>query len=377
MPEKNNTANRDRTIIRTSIIGIAANLFLSAFKAFVGIVSHSIAITLDAVNNLSDAGSSIITIIGTKFAGKQPDKEHPWGHGRAEYLSAMVISVIILYAGVTSLVESVKKIIAPQTPDYNAASIIIVIIAIVVKLVLGRYVKRTGERVDSDSLINSGKDAINDVLISLSTLGAAILFLLTGLKVEAWLGAVISVIIIRSGIEMLKGTISDLLGHRADKDTVRAVRDTLLELPEINGVFDIIFHDYGPGRLNCSVHAEVPHTMTAVEIDKLERKAALDVYNKHGIILTAMSIYAMDEENEELRRIRDDISHIALSHDHVIQVHGFGMNKEQKTIQFDMIVDFDAEDRLSVYDHVVKEIQEKYPGYEVLCTLDTDFSVSE
>lgn len=377
MSDTNRTENRDRTIIRTSIIGIAANIFLSAFKAAVGLVSHSIAITLDAVNNLSDAGSSIITIIGTKFAGKQPDKEHPWGHGRAEYLSAMVISVIILYAGITSLVESVKKIISPQTPDYNAASILIVCIAIVVKLVLGRYVKRTGERVASDSLINSGKDAMNDVLISLSTLGAAIIFLLTGLKLEAWLGAVISFVIIHSGVDMLKGTISDLLGHRADKDTVKAVRDTIMELPEVNGVFDIIFHDYGPGRLNCSVHAEVPHTLTAVDIDRLCRKAALAVNEKHGIILTAMSIYAMDEEDEELCRIRDDISQIALSHDHVIQVHGFSADREQKTIQFDMIVDFDAENRSSVYDHVVSEIQEKYPGYKVLCTLDTDFSVSE
>ncbi len=377
MSDAQQTLNRDSVIIRTSIIGIAANIFLSAFKATVGIISHSIAITLDAVNNLSDAGSSIITIIGTKLAGKQPDKEHPWGHGRAEYLSAMVISVIILYAGITSLVESVKKIINPQTPDYSAASLIIVAIAVIVKIVLGRYVKNTGQRVKSDPLINSGTDAMNDAVISASTLGAAVIFLITGLSLEAWLGAVISVIIIRSGIEMLRGTISDLLGHRVSQETVAAVRDTLMELPEIQGVFDIIFHDYGPDRLNCSVHAEVPHTLTALEIDQLERTAALEVYSKHGIILTAMSIYAMNEENEEFCRIRDEISRIALSHDHVIQVHGFSVNNERKTIQFDMIVDFEVKDRISVYDHVVAEIREEYPEYEVLCTLDTDFSVSE
>ncbi|MBO4878405.1 MAG: cation transporter [Ruminococcus sp.] len=377
MPDTPQAENRDRTIIRTSIIGIAANIFLSAFKATVGLISHSIAITLDAVNNLSDAGSSIITIIGTKLAGKQPDKEHPWGHGRAEYLSAMVIAVIILYAGITSLVESIKKIISPQTPDYSAASLIIVCIAIVVKIVLSKYVKKTGIRVNSDPLINSGTDAMNDVFISASTLAAAIIFLLTGLSLEAWLGAVISVIIIKSGIGMLRGTISDLLGHRVSRETVTAVHDTLMEFPEINGVFDIIFHDYGPDRLNCSVHAEVPHTMTAVEIDQLERNAALEVYNRHGIILTAMSIYAMNEEDEDFCSIRDDISGIALSHDHVIQVHGFSLDRATNTIHFDMIVDFGVKDRISVYDHVVEEIREKYPDHTVLCTLDTDFSVSE
>lgn len=375
MPET--VKNRSSIIIRTSIIGIAANIFLSAFKAVIGVLSRSIAITLDAVNNLSDAGSSIITIIGAKVAGKQPDKEHPWGHGRAEYLSAMVISVIILYAGITSLIESVKKIIAPETPDYSAVSLIIVAIAVAVKVVLGRYVKRVGKTVSSDSLINSGTDALNDAVISFTTLAAAIVFILTGLSLEAWLGAVISVLILRSGYDMLRSTISDLLGHRVSAETARAVRDTVMELPEVQGVFDVIFHDYGPDRLNCSLHAEVPDTLTAVQIDQLERAATAALYAKHNIILTAMSIYAMNTLDPRMTQIRDEVTRIALSHDHVIQIHGFSMNDETKVIQFDMIVDFGTSDRVAVYDHVVDEIQEHYPDYKVLCTLDTDFSVSE
>ena len=170
--------NRDKVIVRTSIIGILANIFLASFKAAVGIISSSIAIVLDAVNNLSDVMSSVKTIIGTKLARKRPDKAHPYGYGRVENLSATFIAVIVLYAGVTSFVESVKKIIHPAVPDYSAAAIIIVASAVVVKIILGIYVKKKGESVNSDSLISSGKDAMLDSVISFSTLIAAAVYLI-------------------------------------------------------------------------------------------------------------------------------------------------------------------------------------------------------
>ena len=204
--EKTNSSDssREKTIIRTSIIGIIANVFLAAFKAVIGIMTHSIAIVLDAVNNISDAGSSLITIVGTKLAGKEPDKKHPFGYGRIEYLSAMIISVIVLYAGITSFVESVKQIIHPETPEYNTV------------ILLGRYVKGVGEKVNSDSLVNSGEDATLDSVISASTLVAAGIFMIFHISLEAWLGAIISVVIIKSGIEMLRDTISKILGEQND-----------------------------------------------------------------------------------------------------------------------------------------------------------------
>ena len=184
--------SREKTIVKTSVIGIVANVFLAGFKAVIGLMSNSIAIVLDAVNNISDAGSSLITIVGTKLAGREPDKKHPFGYGRIEYLSAMIISVIVLYAGITSFVESVKQIIHPETPDYNAVSLIIVAVAVVVKILLGRYVKSVGVKVNSDALINSGEDATLDSVISASTLVAAGIFLIFHVSLEAWLGAVIS-----------------------------------------------------------------------------------------------------------------------------------------------------------------------------------------
>ena len=154
--------NREKTIIRTSVIGILANVFLAAFKAFVGLTANSIAIVMDAVNNLTDAASSVITIVGTKLAGKEPDKKHPFGYGRIEYLSATLISMLVLYAGVTALIESARKIVQPDVPDYSPTALVIVAVAVVVKIVLGRYVKHVGEKVNSDSLKNSGADATLD-----------------------------------------------------------------------------------------------------------------------------------------------------------------------------------------------------------------------
>ena len=195
--------DRNKKIVRTSIVGIIANVLLAGFKAAVGIISGSIAIVLDAVNNLSDALSSVITIIGTKLAGKEPDKKHPLGYGRIEYLSAALISVIVLYAGITSLVESVKKIITPETPSYKLPSLIIVAVAIVVKIVLGTYVKKVGESVNSESLVASGEDAKLDSVISASTLLAAIIFIFSGISLEAWLGAIISFVTIGPFAEFL------------------------------------------------------------------------------------------------------------------------------------------------------------------------------
>ena len=206
--------DRDRIIVRTSMVGIAANILLAAFKAVVGILSHSIAITLDAVNNLSDALSSVITIFGSKLAGRRPDKEHPMGHGRTEYLSALTVAVIVLYAGITSAAESVRKIISPVRPQYSNISLMIIAVAVAVKIILGRYFVRKGKEAGSGALEASGADALFDAVLSFSVLVCAILFQVTNISLEAYVGALISVFIMRSGIEMLRKTTDDIIGKR-------------------------------------------------------------------------------------------------------------------------------------------------------------------
>ena len=213
-------ANREKTIVKTSIIGIITNILLVGFKMFVGLMSNSIAVILDAVNNLSDALSSVVTIIGAKLGAKKPDKKHPLGYGRIEYLSSMIVAALVLYAGITSLVESIKKIINPEKADYGVASIVIISVAIVVKLLLGLYVRRQGKKVNSGALTASGSDALFDAVLSTSVLASAIIYLISGVSLEAYVGVIISGFIIKAGIEMMIETLNDIIGKREDAEMI-------------------------------------------------------------------------------------------------------------------------------------------------------------
>ena len=366
--------NRDKVIVRTSVIGILANVFLAAFKAAAGLLSHSIAVVLDAVNNLSDATSSVITIIGVKLAGREADKKHPFGYGRIEYLTALIISLIVLYAGVTSFTESVKKIIAPETPDYSALTLVIIAVGVAVKIVLGRYVKGVGERVNSDSLVNSGEDATLDSIISASTLAAAAIYLIFHVSLEAWLGAIISLVIIKSGVEMLRDTLSRILGERADAELARAIKATVMECGGIEGVYDLVLNNYGPDAFNGSVHVEVPDTYTANELDELLRRIQVTVYAKHHVILTAIGVYSVNTKDEKAIATREKVSELLLSHPYVTQMHGFYLNEAQKSIRFDIVVSFDAPSRHTAFDEAVNKVRAAYPDYQIVAAMDTDFS---
>lgn len=364
--------SRDSVIVRTSVIGIVANVFLAGFKAAIGLLSHSIAVTLDAVNNLSDALSSVITIVGTKLAGKQPDRKHPLGYGRIEYLSAMVVAAIVLYAGVTSLVESVKKIIHPETADYSTVSLIIIASAVVVKLLLGRYVKSVGKKVNSGSLVASGSDALFDAILSASVLLSAIIYLVWGLSLEAWVGAVIAVFIIRSGFEMLSETLDDILGKRIESDVTNAIKATICQEPQVTGAYDLILHSYGPEDLIGSVHVEVPDTLTADELDAMERRIVQRVFQAHGVVLTGISIYATNTKDPEIAAMRKHVTELVTAHPGVLQIHGFYVDKENKLMQLDVILDFSLQDRQQTFDAIRAEVSAAYPQYHVVMTMDID-----
>ena len=366
--------SREKTIIRTSVIGIVTNVLLAGFKATVGIISHSIAIVLDAVNNISDAGSSLITIVGTKLAGKEPDKQHPFGYGRIEYLSAMIIAVLILYAGITSFVESAKQIAAPETPDYSPVSLIVVAVTVAVKIILGRYVKSVGLKVNSDSLVNSGEDATLDSIISASTLVAAGIFLIFHVSLEAWLGLIISAVIIKSGLEMLGSTISQILGERNDTELAKEIKRTVLSFPDVQGAYDLVLNNYGPDSWNGSIHIEVPDTYSADKLDKLLREITVKVFNEHNVILTAIGVYSVNTTDEEIIETKKRVQEIVMSVEHVLQMHGFYLVKEAKTIRFDIVVSFEAPDRRAVYANVLEAVKEAYPDYRLQVTMDTDFA---
>ena len=365
------TVQREKAIVKTSVIGIITNVFLAGFKAAVGLIANSIAVTLDAVNNLSDALSSVVTIIGAKLGAKLPNKKHPLGYGRIEYLSSMIVAAIVLYAGITSAVESVKKIITPETPDYNTVSLIIISVAIVVKIVLGQYVKRQGKKHNSGALVASGSDALFDAILSSSVLASAIVFMVWRVSLEAYVGVIISIFIIKAGIEMMVETVNDILGKRSEREELDQIKNLICQEPQVRGAYDLILFNYGPSKNYGSVHIELPDTMDVNEVDKLTRRIETKVYKETGIILTGVGVYSFNTSDDKAAGIRNKVQKTVLSHDWALQLHGFYADTQNKTMRFDVVISFDIE-RTQALATLTEEIKNLYPDYTLQIVPDID-----
>ena len=370
--KKNNEEKRETVIVKTSIIGIFVNILLVIFKATVGLLSNSIAIILDAVNNLSDALSSIVTIIATKIADSEPDKKHPLGHGRVEYLSAMIVAGIIFYAGITSLIESIKKIINPEKVEYSKITLLVLLVSIILKLALGKYVKTKGENFNSPSLIASGSDAISDAILSLSVLLSAILYIFTKINIEAYVGVLISIFIIKAGLEIFMDAINEILGKRVDKDIKIKIKKTICEIENVHGAYDLVLHNYGPDKYIGSVHIEIPDSMAAEEIDPLERHITDVVLAKHNVYLSGITIYSMNTKNEEVKKIHSDILKTVMSNEEVLEFHGFYIEEKNKSIRFDIIIDYSKKNRNEIYEKIYNDVKNKYPDYKINIKVDID-----
>ena len=369
------SSERETAIVRTSAIGITANVALAAFKAAVGILSNSIAVTLDAVNNLSDAISSIITIVGTKLSNKKADREHPFGHGRIEYITTTVIAAIIMYAGISSLIKSIQDIIDPVTPDYSPLSLVIIAVAVLVKIILGHYVRSVGNRVNSDTLIASGSDALFDATLSTSVLTAALIFIFTKISLEAYVGVVISGFIIKASIELLQGSIKEIIGMRPDATLSMLIYDIVKEDPDAEGVYDLIIHNYGPDRFVGSFHTEVLDTTSAIEIDTMTRRLSTEIYKQTSgkIIIAAIGIYARNTTDNRIVKMRTEVTEMALAHEGVLQVHGFIADIENQFMAFDAVIEFGYDGKQIVHD-IIHEVEAAYPDMNVSVLLDRDTS---
>lgn len=366
--------NRDKIIVKTSIIGIVVNIFLVIFKAIIGLFSNSIAIILDAVNNLSDVLSSIVTIVGTKLATKLPNKNHPLGYGRIEYMSAMIVSAIVLYAGITSILASIKRIINPEPSDYSIISLIIIAVAVIVKILLGKYVKSQGKKVSSGALIASGADAMFDAILSTSVLASAIIYFTTKISLEAYVGVLISGVIIKAGIGMMTDALNDILGKRADIETIKKIKELLVEEPEVRGAYDLIIHNYGPNKNLASVHLELPDTMTVEQVDVLTRKIQTKIYHQTGVILVGVGVYSFNTKNNEVSMMYNTVQKTIMSYDWILQMHGFYVDTDKKEIIFDIIMSFEIETNEGI-SIIEKEIAKLYPDYKI--TIVADVAVSD
>ncbi len=363
--------DRKSGIIRTSIIAIAANLLLVASKAIVGFLSHSIAIVMDAVNNLSDVLSSTITIVGTRLANKKPDKDHPYGHGRIEYISSLIISVMVLLAGVTSLRESIEKIIHPVEPSYRTVTFIIVVAGIITKLILGNYVSSQGRKLHSEALVASGKDASFDAIITTSTLISALIFVVAKINLEGWLGTAISLIIIKTGIEIMMDSLSYIIGKRVDSALSTEIKNTINSYPEVKGTYDMILHNYGPDNYIGSCHIEVDDSLTALDLHRLTQKITTRIYQEFGIILT-IGIYAANDLDELAGEIKKDLYQQIEKHPEILQMHGFYLDRENKVLSLDLVMDYESVNPKEIRNSIAQYLRDKY-GYTVNINIDNDF----
>lgn len=365
--------NRSQKIIRTSIIGIVANVLLAAFKAAVGILASSVAIVMDAVNNLSDALSSVITIVGTKLSERPADHEHPFGFGRIEYFSAIIIAVLVLSAGITSLIESVKKIFEPTEPEYTTVTLVVIVVAIIVKLLLGQYVKRQGEQLKSDALIASGSDALFDAVITLATLVSAGIMLLWHVSLDGILGALISVVIIKAGVEMLASPVNELLGSRISLELLKQIKHEVLGFEGVHGVFDIILHNYGPDVLIGSLHINVYDTMDAHQIHGLTRRISEQMFDKHGIIMT-VGVYAVATGDNRRAELQDAVMQTLAKHKDITQVHGFYYFENENSVSVDVVPDISVHDDAAFVRQLTEELEKVVPTFNVSIVIDHNYS---
>ena len=364
----NNT--REQQITKTSIVGIVANVILAAVKAILGALSGSVAIVMDALNNLTDAMSSVITIVGIKLAKRRPDHKHPYGYGRIEYFSAVLIAGIILAAGITSLVESVQKIFDPELPDFQPVVIVLVALAVVVKFFLGKYVKHQGEKYNSDSLVASGTDATMDSVVSATTLLGAAITLIFHISVDGILGTLISLLIIKAGLETLLEAVSDIMGNRADAEITRDIKKTVASIDGVLGAYDLVLHNYGPDSAIGSVHIEIPSDLTANQIHHLTKKIQNTILNQFHVFLT-VGLYAVDEAFAQERAL---VKATATAHEGVLGAHGIYIDPEEKYMSFDAVADFTVRDKAGLCDNIRNELLKTFEGYQIAISLDTNYS---
>lgn len=365
--------DRSTQIIRTSWIGIVANILLAGFKAAVGLLASSVAIVMDAVNNLSDALSSVITIIGTKLSGRPADRKHPFGFGRIEYFSAIIIAVIVLSAGFTSLIESAKKIFYPSQPEYTTTTLIVIVVAIIVKLLLGRFVKKQGEQLNSDALIASGADALFDAVITLATLVSAGIMLLWGFSLDGILGVLISIVIIKAGVEMLSSPINELLGTSISAELANQIKKEVSDFEGVHGVFDLILHNYGPDMKIGSLHISVYDTMSAHEIHGITRNIAMQMMERHGIIMT-VGVYAIATGDNKRAELQSKVMQALRAHKDIVQVHGFYVAEKENMISVDVVPDISVHDEKSFVNHLISEIQPLVPEMGLEIIIDHNYS---
>lgn len=370
---------QDKAKIRQSygvlcgVVGILLNVLLFLGKFFAGLISNSIAITADAFNNLSDAGSSFVTMIGFKLAGAKPDPEHPFGHGRMEYVSGLVVSAAILLMAYELIRDSVSKILHPEETEFSVLVVVILAVSIAVKLYMVYYNRRIGEQIDSAAMKATAMDSLSDSCATGVVLGATLVGHYTELQIDGWCGILVALFIFYAGIQAAKETLNPLLGQPPEESFVQEIQQIVLEHEEICGIHDLIVHDYGPGRQMISLHAEVPAEGNMLEIHDVIDNVENELRTKLGCEAT-IHMDPIITTDEHVRRLKERITAVVKSIDERLSIHDFRMvsGPTHTNLIFDVIVPFKfrlADEELTA--EIQKKITEELGmGYYAVMKMD-------
>ncbi len=375
---KNNTddaTGRRALGVLCSSVGILLNIILFGIKYFAGVISHSIAITADAFNNLSDAGSSFISLIGFKFAGMKPDTKHPFGHGRIEYLSGLGISIAIIVVAFELFTTSIDKIFNPQAVDTSTVAMIILVISICIKLYMFFYNNSIGKKINSAGMKATAMDCVTDSVATFVVLLSMLFTKLTDINIDGYCGILVSLFIFYAGITSAKDTLAPLLGTKPDEELVNEVYSIVMSYDKVHGIHDMVVHDYGPGRQMISLHAEVDGTEDIYEIHDVIDTIEKDLFEKLSVE-TTIHMDPIDIHNESTKETRDEMCMLIKKLHNDATIHDFRMvpGNTHTNLIFDVVVPFEI--KMSD-DEIKKEVQnivsERWENYFTVLTIDRSY----
>lgn len=370
---------RGKYIFLGGIVGILSNLLLFLIKLSVGLITSSIAIMADAFNNLSDAGSSIITIVGFKLSDKPADAEHPFGHGRMEYISALIVSFMVMLVGFEFVKSSVERIFNPIKIEFETIPFVLLLISILIKLWLSHFNKFIGNKIDSSALKAASTDALGDVFTSSSVAISFLVSKFTSFPIDGYLGTLVALFILYSGFSLTKETLNPLLGEAPDPELVQKIKDMVLSYDKITGVHDLIIHNYGPCRCMASIHAEVPSNISIMEIHEIIDKAEREISEKLKIYLVIhMDPIAIDDK--EVKKDYDMVCDIIKQDERIKSIHDFRVigKGDVKNLLFDIVIDSEKmfktmTKRETLVASINKAVKENHPKYNCIITVDNDY----
>lgn len=363
-------------VVIASVVGIVVNLALGGIKILVGTAANSIAIISDAVNNFTDSISSLVTIITMGIVSKGATRKHPFGFGRVEYFSSMIIAALVLFAGGEFLKNSIEKIIHPTATEYSWVALLLLVIAIVAKILLGFYNKKQGKKYNSPNLEASGADALSDAIITGVTLIGALLSKFAGLNIDGWIGALVSIFVLKSGMEIVLDVVGELLGGRPDEELAEEMMEDIRNHKGIVGAYDLILHNYGPNVYIGNVNVELDESVSVREAAQIIQPLNVELFNKYGVFFY-FGFYSINVTDKDIMEMRNTVTEVLMEDPSVLQIHAFWADPEHKEMSFDAVLDFN----IKKTEPKVKELTEKllqiYPGYDITVVPDRDFTLSK